>query len=104
MKNSPRLPLLIKRLNKLNLKYKIFNGIEGKNEREKDQVYKYYNKVAVVNYTSREMGFNEISACYTFLRVLKYCVKKRFKNAIILNDDFHPSTLFKKWVDGLGPL
>lgn len=79
MKNSPRLPFLIKRLKKLNLKYKVFNGIEGKNQHERNQVYKYYNKKAVVKRTSREMGFNEIGSGYTFLRVLKYCLKKNLK-------------------------
>lgn len=99
MKNSPRLPFLIKRLKKLNLKYKVFNGVEGKNQHERNQVYKYYNKRAVVKRTSREMGFNEIGSGYTFLRVLKYCLKKKFENAIFLNDDFYPSRLFKEWVD-----
>ena len=77
MKNSPRLPFLIKRLKQLNLKYKIFNGIDGKKQHERDQVYKVYNKEAVLKRTSREMGFNEIGGCYTFLRVLKHCVKKK---------------------------
>jgi len=99
MKNSPRLPFLIKRLKQLNLKYKIFNGIDGKKQHERDQVYKVYNKEAVLKRTSREMGFNEIGGCYTFLRVLKHCVKKKLKNTIILNDDFYPSKLFKEWID-----
>jgi hypothetical protein len=99
MKNSPRLPCLIKRLNRLNLKYKVFNGLEGKNQNEKKEVYRYYNKKAVVERTSREMGFNEIGSGYTFLKVLRYCLKKKFENSILLNDDFYPSKLFKEWVD-----
>jgi hypothetical protein len=98
MNNSPRLPILIKRLKELNLKYKIFNGLYGENQRERNEVYKYYDREAVIKRTSREMGFNEIGGCYTFLKVLKYCLKKKIENAILMNDDHYPSLLFKEWV------
>ena len=35
MKKSPRLKYITKRLKQLSLKYKIFYGISGKNDREK---------------------------------------------------------------------
>ena len=39
MKSSPRLPILLKILKKLNLKYKIFYGLTGKNMEEIKKVY-----------------------------------------------------------------
>jgi GR25 family glycosyltransferase involved in LPS biosynthesis len=98
MKSSPRLPILLKTLNKLNLKCKIFYGLTGKNKEEIKKVYSIYERQKVVNRTGREMGFNEIGSQYTVLRVLKYCVKKKYKNVIVMNDDCHPSKLFKEWV------
>ena len=95
MKSSPRLPILLKTLNKLNLKCKIFYGLTGKNKEEIKKVYSIYERQKVVNRTGREMGFNEIGSQYTVLRVLKYCVKKKYKNVIVMNDDCHPSKLFK---------
>jgi GR25 family glycosyltransferase involved in LPS biosynthesis len=99
MKKSPRLPFLTKKLQKLKIKYKIFYGINEKNLRKKYLVYKYYNRKVAKKYTGREMGFNEIGAGYTFLKILRYCLKKKLKNSIILNDDFYPSKLFKEWID-----
>jgi GR25 family glycosyltransferase involved in LPS biosynthesis len=99
MKKSPRLPFLINKLQKLKIKYKIFYGINEKNLQKKYLVYKYYNRKVAEEYTGREMGFNEIGASYTFLKILRYCLKKKLKNSIILNDDFYPSKLFKEWID-----
>jgi len=99
MKSSPRLPILLKRLKKLDLKYKIFYGIAGKNESEIKKVYSVYERQKVINRTGREMGFNEIGGGYTCIRLFEYCVKKKYKNIIIMNDDFHPSKLFKEWIE-----
>jgi hypothetical protein len=99
MKYSPRLPILIERLKKFNIKYKIFYGLKGKNKKEIKKVYSVYDKQKVIYRTGREMGFNEIGSGYTALRIMKYCVNKKITNAIFLNDDFYPSELFKEWVD-----
>ena len=99
MKSSPRLPILLKRLKKLNLQCRIFYGLTGKNKEEIKKVYSVYDKQKVVNRTGREMGFNEIGSGYTTTRVLKYCLKKKYENVIIMHDDFHPSKLFKEWIE-----
>ena len=99
MRNSPRLKYLIKKLQELNLKYKIFYGIEWKNQKEKEIIYSQYNRKKVLNHVGREMGFNEIGGMYTIIRIYKYAVKKNLKNIIYFDDDFYPSFLFKEWVD-----
>jgi len=99
MKSSPRLPILLERLKELDLKYKIFYGLEGKNKNEINKVYSFYDKQKVIARTGREMGFNEIGSAYTCLRVYEYCLKKKFKNVIIMNDDFYPSKLLKEWIN-----
>jgi GR25 family glycosyltransferase involved in LPS biosynthesis len=99
MKSSPRLPILLKRLKKLNIKCKIFYGLAGKNKKEIKKVYSIYDKQKVVDRTGREMGFNEIGSGYTTIKVFKYCLKKKYENAILMNDDFHPSKIFKEWIE-----
>jgi GR25 family glycosyltransferase involved in LPS biosynthesis len=99
LKNSPRLQYLVKKLKKLNLNYKIFYGIEGKNQKEKKIIYSNYNKERVVKYFGREMGFHEIGCTYNSIRVMRYAVRRKLKNIIILTDDFYPSYLLKEWID-----
>lgn len=99
MKNSPRLPRLIRRLKKFKLKYKIIYGFYGKNQNEINKVYYYYDKKKVIHRTGREMGFNEIGSCYTAFRIYKYALKKKLENVICMTDDVYPSYLLKEWVD-----
>jgi hypothetical protein len=99
MKNSPRLPRLIRRLKKFNLKYKIFYGFNGNKQSEVNEVYSHYDKKKVVNRIGRELGFNEMSAVYTAIRVYKYAKKKKLDNIIMMMDDSYPSFLFKEWID-----
>lgn len=99
MKGSPRLPRLIKRLKKFNLKYKILYGFYGNNQNEINKVYSYYDEKKVIHRTGRKMGFNEISGCLMFFRMCKYAQKKELDNIICMTDDAYPSSLFKEWVD-----
>jgi GR25 family glycosyltransferase involved in LPS biosynthesis len=99
MKKSPRRKFLTKKLRDLNIKYKIFNGISGKNSKERKIIYDQYDRSRVFKYLGRDMGFNEIGAGYTWLRIFKYAVKKNLKNIIIFGDDFYPSSLLKKWIE-----
>ena len=99
MKKSPRLKYITKRLKQLNLKYKIFYGIAGKNESERKIIYSQYDREKVLNYLGREMGFNEIASQWKVLKMFKYAVKKKYENIIYIDDDFYPSYLFKEWVD-----
>jgi len=99
MKKSPRTKFIIKRLKQLNLKYKIFYGIEGKNEREKKIIYSQYDKERVLSHLGREMGFNEIAGQWKMITMFKYAVKKKYQNIIYFDDDFYPSYLFKEWIN-----
>ena len=76
MRNSPRLQYITKRLKHLNLKYKIFYGIEGKNEKEKKIIYSQYDRDRVFKYLGREMGFNEIAGMWKLIKMFKYAKKK----------------------------
>jgi len=99
MKKSPRLGYITKRLKQLNLKYKIFYGISGKNEREKNIIYSQYDKKKVLSYLGREMSFNEIACQWKTIKMYKYAIKKKYQNIIIFDDDFYPSYLFKEWIN-----
>lgn len=99
MRNSPRLKYITKRLKYLNLKYKIFYGIEGKNEKEKKIIYSQYDRDRVFKYLGREMGFNEIAGMWKLIKMFKYAKKKKLENVIYMDDDFYPSYLFKEWID-----
>lgn len=99
MKRSRRRKYLISKLKKLNLKYKIFYGIDEGNVKGKKIVYSNYDRLAVLKYLGRDMGFNEIGGMYTVLRIMKYAVEKKLKNIIIFDDDFYPSSLLKEWVN-----
>jgi GR25 family glycosyltransferase involved in LPS biosynthesis len=99
MRNSPRIKILLNRLKKLNLKYKIFYGITGKTIRERKLIYDQYDRSKVLKYLGRDMGFNEIGGMYTILRMLKYAQKKKLENVIIFDDDFYPSSDLKNWIN-----
>jgi hypothetical protein len=79
MKKSSRLKYATKRLKELKLKYKIFYGISGKNEREKKIIYSQYDREKVLSYLGREMGFNEIAGQWKIIKMFKYAIKKNIK-------------------------
>jgi hypothetical protein len=99
MKNSPRLPRLINRLKKFNLKYKIFYGLEEGNIKNKNIIYKHYNRLLTKKRLGREMGFNEIGTNYTQIRMFKYAIKKKLENFILMGDDTYHSYMLKEWID-----
>lgn len=98
MRKSTRLPILLKRLKKFNLKYKIFYGLE-ENDKNKKIIYKFYNKKVSRKRMGREMGYNEIATNYTQMRMFKYALKKKYNNVILMADDVYPSKMFKEWID-----
>ena len=44
LKKSKRIKFLVRRLKELNLKYKIIDGINGKELDKENKLYKYFNK------------------------------------------------------------
>ena len=100
MINSPRLIILKKRLKKLDIKkYKVFYGTNLNIKKRSELIQKHYNKKIAENYIGRTMKTNEIDCEITVIKVYKYIVKKKIKNAIIMTDDVYPSHFFKKWID-----
>jgi GR25 family glycosyltransferase involved in LPS biosynthesis len=100
MKSSPRLIILKKRLKELGIKnYKIIYGTDINVKNRKELIYPYYNKKVAENYIGRSMTINEIDCELTAMKVYKYIIKKKIKNAIVMHDDVYPSELFKKWID-----
>ena len=100
MKNSQRLIILKKRLRELGIKnYKVFYGTDIDINNRKKIIYPYYNKKIAENYIGRSMTVNEIDCELTAMKVYKYIVKKKIKNAIVMHDDVYPSKFFKKWID-----
>jgi hypothetical protein len=100
MINSPRLVILKKRLKKLDIQnYKVFYGTNLNKKKRSELIQKHYNKKIAENYIGRTMKTNEIDCEITVIKVYRYIVKKKIKNAIIMTDDVYPSQLFKKWID-----
>jgi hypothetical protein len=100
MKNSPRLIILKKRLKELGIKnYKIFYGTDINIKNRKKFIYPQYNKKIAESYIGRSMTINEIDCELTAMKVYKYIIKKKIKNAIVMHDDVYPSKFFKKWID-----
>ena len=100
MKNSPRLVILKKRLNEIGIvQFRIFYGNDGSTKKKRNIVYSLYDKKKVEYNLGRKMTFNEIGAEYTILRIYKYILKHKVKNAIIMFDDVYPSFEFQKWLD-----
>jgi len=96
LKNSARLPKLIKRLNELNLKYKIFYGVTGK--KLKKRIELIYDKIATIKNINRELSPSEIGTASSHLRIYKYIINKNINQAIIMEDDAYPSKVLKEWV------
>jgi GR25 family glycosyltransferase involved in LPS biosynthesis len=100
MKSSPRLIILKKRLKKLGIKnFKVFYGTNINIKDRKKIIYPHYNKKIAEDYIGRPMTINEIDCELTAMKVYKYIIKKKIKNAIVMHDDVCPSKFFKKWID-----
>jgi len=100
MKGSPRLIFLKNRLKKLGIKnYKVFYGTNINIKDRKKFIYPHYNKKIAEDYIGRPMTINEIDCELTAIKVYKYIIKKKIKNAIVMHDDVYPSKQFKKWID-----
>lgn len=100
MKNSPRLVILKKKLKEIGItQFRIFYGNDGSTKKKRNIVYSLYDKKKVEYNLGREMTFNEIGAEYTMIRIYKYILKHKVKNAIIMFDDVYPSFEFQKWLD-----
>jgi hypothetical protein len=100
MKNSPRLVILKKKLKEIGIdQFKVFYGNDGSTKKKRSIVYSLYDKKKVKYNLGREMTFNEIGAEYTTIRIYKYILKHKVKNAIIMFDDVYPSFEFQKWLN-----
>lgn len=100
MLDSPRLIILKKRLKKLGIKkYKVFYGTNINIKKRNELIHKHYNKKIAELRLGRPMTVNEIDCELTAIKVYKYIIKKKIKNAIIMQDDVYPSQYFKKWID-----
>jgi len=96
LKGSRRETIIRKRLNKLNLKFKFFYGVDGKNKKNHNLLKKNYNKKIAEFNLGRKMPYSEIAASYGHLKIYKYIIKKKINRSLILEDDAWPSKSLKK--------
>ena len=98
IKNSQREFLIRRKLNFLNIKYKVFYAINGNDTKNYKILNKLYNSKKCLNQIGRDMKFTEISNAEGHLRIYKYIVKKNIANAVIMEDDCYPSKILKDWL------
>lgn len=98
LKKSKRIKFLIERLQKLKLKYKIIDGINGKELYRIKKLDKYFDKKIIKNKIGREMSPSEIGAAASHLKAYKFIVRNNLQRAVILEDDALPSLNFGKWL------
>lgn len=95
LKKSNRISIIKERLKYLNIKYKIFYGLDGLNVKNKNILLNQYNKF---NYINREMALPEIASALSHLNLYKKIVRDKIQTAIILEDDIYPSIAIKEWI------
>ena len=99
IKNSIRENIITKRLNYLGLNYKIFYSIDGRNSKNYNLLKKKYNKYKAEIILGRKMSFTDISCAYGHISIYKYIIKKKIRNAIIMEDDCWPSQKLSEWIN-----
>ena len=99
LKKSKRIKFLIRRLKKLNLKYKIIDGINGKELEKKNKLYKYFSRDIIRKKIGRDMSPSEIGAAASHLKAYKFIVSNKIQRAVIFEDDAFPSIQFKSWIE-----
>jgi GR25 family glycosyltransferase involved in LPS biosynthesis len=98
LKNSLREKTLKKRLNLLNIRYKIFYAINGKEKKNFKTLDRFYNSTKAKQVIGRDMTYTEISNAEGHLRIYNYIIKKKIFNAVIMEDDCYPSKLLCDWL------
>jgi len=98
LKNSERLPKLIKRLKEINIKYNILLGINGNLKKNHKLLLKFYDKRETEKYIGRNLAFPEIGASLAHINAYKLIIKNKIKSAIIIEDDVYPSKTLALWI------
>ena len=100
LKGSNRQKIIKKNLDKINIKYKIINAINGaksfKNKKKLSEIYDenfFYKKTGI-----KRLSAGEIGAAASHMKCYKYIVKNKNKNCIIMEDDCYSSELLKRWI------
>lgn len=96
---SKRLKKITNIMNKLKLKFHIVKAVDGRKLFLKKKLHKLYNKKKTLSYIGRELSPEEVGAAASHLKVYKLIIKKKIKNAIIIEDDAIPSKNFPLWVN-----
>lgn len=95
LKKSKRTKFIKNRLKYLNIKYKIFYGVDGQHSKSKKKLIKQYKKY---NYVNREMALPEIASALSHLNLYKKIIRNKIQSAIIMEDDVYPSIAMKEWI------
>ena len=99
LKNSKRLPYLKKKLNKLKIKFKIIEGINGNYYYGEKKLDKISNEKKIYKTIGRTMSPSEIGAAASHIKAYKFIVKNKIDQAIIFEDDSIPSNILKEWIN-----
>ena len=86
-KESKNLKYCKLRLDKLNIKYKVFYSFNGKLKKNNSIVNKIYNSKKAKSRIGREMSNSEIACAYGHIKIYDYIVKRKIKNSLIIEDD-----------------
>jgi len=98
LKNSKRISKLKKRLKKINVNYKIIEGIDGKLYKKKNKLNSIYDKKSTLKNIGRELAESEIGCAASHLKAYSYIIKNKIEQAIIMEDDAFPSKFLHQWI------
>jgi glycosyl transferase family 25 len=97
-KESKRQKIIKEKLNSLKIKYKIFYAIGGEDPNNFKTLDKLCDHNITKKITGKRLKYTAISNAECHLRIYKYIVKNNINNAVIMEDDCHPSKILLRWL------
>lgn len=98
-RGSKREPLIKKKLDNLDLIYKLIYGLNAKIKKNEKILNSYYNSNRSKKIFKKELNLYDIACSYGHMKIYKYIKKKKIKCAIIMEDDCSPGTSFIEWAN-----
>ena len=98
-RGSEREPLIKKKLDNLNLKYKLIYGSNAKVEKNRKVLNSYYDINRSKRIFKKELNLYDIACSFGHMKIYKYITKKKIKCAIIMEDDCCPKASFAQWAN-----
>jgi len=97
-RGSKREPLIKKKLDNLDLKYKLIYGLNAKINKNKKILNSYYDSNRSKKIFKKKLNLYDMACSFGHMKIYKYIAKKKIKCAIIMEDDCSPKPSLAQWV------